>query len=159
METVTLKKDELLKAFNEGSDSEKKLLTALYPSYLTLQKITDRVKTFEDARWIVKPSPSLQAILDYKGVDPICIMAQALAKIAIITEALNEGWKPDFNDSTQYKWYPYFRMDSPGFRFNDSYYAIALTSTGGGSRLCFKSEELARYAGTQFFVLYGIFLC
>lgn len=74
-------------------------------------------------------------------------------KLLIIAEALNEGWKPNWKDSGEYKWYPWFQMQSSsGFRFVDALCCYSLSRVG--SRLCFKSEALAKYAGTKFKKLY-----
>lgn len=79
--------------------------------------------------------------------------------LIIICRALNEGWTPDWNDSNQAKWYPYFDMRSKsGFGFSYSFYVTWRTSADVGSRLCFKNEELAKYAGKQFENIYKSFL-
>lgn len=70
----------------------------------------------------------------------------------IIAQALNGTWKPDWSDSSQYKWYPWFYMNGPGFRFDHARYDF--TTSLVGSRLCFKSEAIATYAGKQFLELY-----
>ena len=80
-------------------------------------------------------------------------------KLVIITEALNEGWTPNWNDSNQFKYSPYFRVnaskDKPaGFGFSGTDYDGWLARTSVGSRLCFKSSELALYAAKQFEKLY-----
>jgi hypothetical protein len=33
-------------------------------------------------------------------------------KLVIIAQALNEGWKPDWSDYNQYKYYPWFNVRS-----------------------------------------------
>ena len=79
----------------------------------------------------------------------------AHAKLIIIAEALNEGWKPDWENGKWDKWYPWFVMGSPsgsGFSFFGA--GDWRTASRAGSRLCFKSEEIAEYAGTQFEELY-----
>ena len=76
-------------------------------------------------------------------------------KLCIIAEALNEGWKPDWNDWDQLKYYPWFEMGSPsgsGFSYGD--FVCWFAASYAGSRLCFKSRELAVYAGKQFEQLY-----
>ena len=74
-------------------------------------------------------------------------------KLFIIIRALNEGWEPNWQDSTEKKWYPYFNLVS-GFAFSSTNFGWANSAARAGSRLCFKTEELARYAGTQFIELY-----
>ncbi len=73
--------------------------------------------------------------------------------LIIIAEALNEGWKPNWGDSNEYKYYPYFDMRSGG-SFDDADCDCWDSDSYVGSRLCFKSQELAEYAGKQFEFIY-----
>jgi hypothetical protein len=74
-----------------------------------------------------------------------------------MVSVLNEGWEPDWNDSNQAKYYPYFNMGgSSGFRLCDFDDWRSLSNVG--SRLCFKSKELALYAGERFVELYKQFM-
>jgi hypothetical protein len=74
-------------------------------------------------------------------------------KLVIIAQALNEGWKPNWSDYNEYKYYPWFNMRSgSGLSYFDYVYWVTLTLVG--SRLCFKSRELAEYAGKNFKKLY-----
>jgi len=78
----------------------------------------------------------------------------AQAKLIIIAEALNDGWKPNWTNSSEWKYYPWFWMDAPGFRFYVSYCASTNAYAGTGSRLCFKTKELSDYAGKKFITLW-----
>jgi len=73
----------------------------------------------------------------------------------IITEALVGTWKPDWNDSSQRKWFPWFLMSSGGFVFGGAYCAYSYADAGYASRLCFPSEEMAEYAGRTFADVYS----
>jgi hypothetical protein len=77
---------------------------------------------------------------------------RALYKLETIIEAINkiEKWAPNWNDSSQKKWRPWFYLDSP-FRFDD---AFTDTSAGGPSHLHLPSEEIATYTGKQFIDLW-----
>lgn len=107
-------------------------------------KITDRIKTFEDACEVLGISQIYGAQL------------HAVDKLKLIAEALNEGWTPDWQNSSQYKYTPYFRHNGTAF----VYYGFNCWGSfaGVGSRLCFKNSELAIYAGKQFIDLYNEFL-
>ena len=118
--------------------------------------ITEKIKTFEDACLSLGIDPA--KALPYANPevsDQIAI--NAFAKITIIAKALNEGWVPDWDDSDQNKYYPWFWMESKaaggsgfscsGCDYGDSYSAV-------GSRLVFKSSELARYAGNHILETY-----
>lgn len=115
--------------------------------------MASKIKTFEQA-------------CKKLGYDPVKVLPKvgtmpkhhqdatvAHAKLVIITEALNDGWKPNWKDSNEWKYYPWFDMSSPSgpaFHGCDGWFSFSLV----GSRLCFKSEELAEYAGKQFQKLY-----
>ena len=79
----------------------------------------------------------------------------AYRKLKLIVAALNEGWTPDWNNGKWDKYLPWFKMGSPsgvGFSYNDydDWHSFSFV----GSRLCFKSRDLAKYAGNQFEALY-----
>ena len=159
METLKISKTNALKAYNGAKDEGKSLLTDLFGKEVFNQKITDRVKTFEDALTIVEPSDNLKTLFVYNGIDPVLLAAQAHAKLCVITEALNEGWKPNWNNSSQYKWAPWFYLNDPGFRFDVStIWNSASAGPSCGSRLVFHSEELSDYAGKQFLEIYKTML-
>jgi hypothetical protein len=74
-----------------------------------------------------------------------------------ITKALNEGWTPDWSNSNELKYYPWFEMrGSSGFRFDGA--GRWHSRSGVGSRLCFKSRELAVHAGERFTEVYKQFM-
>jgi hypothetical protein len=151
--------------------------------------ITERVKTFEDAvevlgknhiyvRQYVNTVDELRAMeLDDESKD-----ITAYLKLRIITEALNEGWKPKFTEG-EWRWSPYFQIFSNEeakrlsddeqkkllhfYAKGDAYFGLSSTFadgttsysfTGGGSRLCFKTSELSVYAGRQFVDIYFDYL-
>ncbi len=163
--TLTIEKKNAIRAYNEADDKGKKLLTDLLgEKAVTPDKITDVVKTFEDACAALGLEPGM--ILPFMHGDALAddiVSIQAFAKLTVIARALNEGWQPDWNNSTQAKYYPYFKYNgggsgSSGFGLSDYGYVCDGTYTGLGSRLVFKSAELATYAGTQFTDIYNDFL-
>ena len=83
----------------------------------------------------------------------------AYKMIKEIVTAFNEGWTPDWTNSNEGKYYPWFKMGSPsggGFSCDDcdDWY----TYSGVGSRLCYKSADLAKHAGQLFESIYKDFL-
>lgn len=111
--------------------------------------ITERVKTFEDALEVT----GRPAMPDFSNVpEDLKEYFEAQYKVVVIAEALNEGWVPNWNDHYQEKWFPWFHhpMSSSGFVFHDTHYSFSHATAGRGSRLCFKSSELAEHAGRQF---------
>lgn len=137
------------------------------------QNVMERVKTFKDAcnelgiehdKWVQdKKDLGLEA-------DVI-----AYLKLRIIAAALNEGWKPQFT-TDEYRYFPWFYLYTQseidemseeeksrvvyrsyinasavgGVAYASTYSGSSNTYTSVGSRLAFKTRELAEYAGRQF---------
>lgn len=78
--------------------------------------------------------------------------------LKVITEAKNDGWKADWNNSEQRKWFPYFWFSPSGVRFSVSICDCSDAAAGRGARLCFRSEELSDAAGIELKELYEIAL-
>ena len=127
--------------------------------------IRERIKTFDDAvAYLGEDNPFVKVYNATKGKD---IDILAYTKLRIIAAALNEepkGWRPKYQDKDgnggEYRWYPYFRAvffggsayagASAGLAYASTYDGFSFVSAGSGSRLCYKSEELAEYSGQQF---------
>lgn len=154
---LEIKKQNAIEAFNSADAKGKVMLTRLFGAKNLYDKITDRVKTFEDACEVVAPSEDLKAMLNYTGTDPDMISAQAYAKLIIIIRTLNEGWVPDWSDDDQPKYMPWFKHQS-GFGLVYVDYGSWYTHSIVGSRLCFRSSQLAEYAGKQFADIYNAYL-
>jgi hypothetical protein len=155
MQQLTISHENALKAYNAADKKGKELLELLFDKKNFNVKITDRIKTFEDALDMVEVSDETSTLLSYNGTDKDMQASQAFLKLTIIARALNEGWAPDWSNSNQYKYYPWFKYSGSGFRFNGTLFDFTTTYSTGGSRLCFHSEELAIYAGNQFIDLYN----
>lgn len=154
--TLQIDEQNARKIFAESSPEFKQTLIDTFGADYFNQKITDRIKTFEDAlKEVGDVSGNMIILLAYNGTDKDLIASQAFAKLTIIARALNQGWRPDFSDSNQKKWYPWFKYNGSGFGFSHTVYDCTFTYTYSGSRLCFATEELAEYAGTQFIQIYN----
>lgn len=122
-------------------------------------KITDRIKTFGDACKYLGINPD-----NYKlnfepgfGLNNLALATNAFIKLTIITRALNEDWKPDWNNSNERKYYPWFTMDSGrGFGLLDVAYHAGHSDVSGW--LVYESEELCRYSATQFKDIWEIYM-
>lgn len=148
MQTLQIDKNNARKLYPSAAQEFKTMLEDSFGKDFFSQKITDRVKTFEDACEVLGLDPYSQ-FTTYDSADEI-----AYKKLKIIIRALNEGWTPDWNNSSQYKWYNWFYMDT--FRFADASDRYSYSDVG--SRLCFKSRELAEYAAKQFLSEYKALL-
>ena len=124
--------------------------------------ICSKVKTYADACSILGVEPINEEELKAKGFRDDEI---ARRKLETITAALNEGWKPNFNDTDEYKYYPYFYIEpskslgaDAGLSFAYTPYAASITVAFIGSRLCFNTSAKARHAGNTFTDLYAAIL-
>lgn len=141
--------------------------------------VTERIKTFTDACNALGEEHPLVTqyrltAAAYKG-DPMTEDFIGYLKLRIIVAALNEGWEPKF-EKGEYRYFPRFyfytkeeydKLDDEvkgrcvlrsGY-YTNSYYGFDLTITYHdasysftcfGSRLAFRTRELAAYAGKQF---------
>lgn len=153
----TADKNELRKIYSEVDVPVKKLMELYHGKETFSQKITDRVKTFKDALELVELSENEKMLLAYNGKETQMISTQAHIKLSIIAKVLNEGWAPDWTNGNEAKYYPCLKYTS-GVGFSCHAYDNGRTSTSLGSRLCFKSKELAEYAAKQFQDIYNDFL-
>ena len=110
------------------------------------------IKTFEDACKKVNHDP--KNLPDISMI-PARLRKFVLAafKLAIIAEAINDGWKPDWTTYKMYKWFPWFNLSS-GCVFSNSDYNFSSAYAGAGSRLCFETEAKSDYCGKHFIKLY-----
>ena len=155
--TLQITKENALKAFNGADEKGKQLLASLLGEQVfTPQKITDRVKTFEDACVILGLNPDIRLSVSDQFLPLKSITA--FIKLSVIAMALNEGWEPDWDDDDQYKYYPWFKSSGPGLGLSYGASGYTLSNSRVGSRLCYRTRELAEYAGTQFSELYNDFL-
>jgi hypothetical protein len=69
--------------------------------------------------------------------------------LILITKALNGKWQPNWSDNNEYKYFPYFTFASD-FCFSYTNFDYGFTHTFLSSCLCFKNNELAKYASKQF---------
>ena len=151
------------------------------------QDVTERIKTFADAcsalgsnHPYVKAYDGYLAHIHQHDMDDYDLVAYL--KLRIITEALNEGWRPQFTKGERrwYFWYDLItkeqydklsdedkrRVVGRGGIYANAYYGLVFayasyassdSNTNYGSRLAFKSEKLAAYAGRQFAEIYADF--
>lgn len=163
MSTTTLEitKENVLQAYKNANSKGKGLLTDLFGKKVFQGNIQDRIKTYEDAceELGLDPEDQLPFYTKEDGNDDafkLCI--NAFTKLCIIARALNEGWIPDFTNTNQYKWFPWFRVTSAGFGLSISNFSASNTNAALGSRLCLKSESLAEYFGKQFIDIHEVYL-
>lgn len=141
----------------------------IFDSYIEAREyedITNRVKSYADACKVLGIEPMDEEGMKAQGFRPDEI---ARRQLETITEALNEGWKPNWEDTDEYKYYPYFCIEvnevktedgdtsgaSAGLSYAYTNSAASNTNAYVGSRLCFHDRETACYAGRTFTDLYA----
>lgn len=151
--TIEIKKENALKAWTEGCEDVKKVMETLFGKefFKGSNKWMEVWASFCAAH-------NLSASLPYsdpKNSDEESTNAYVM--LTHIARIKNEGWKPDWNNSSEYKYYPWFDMRSgSGFSFND--YGADRSCSFLGSRLCYKSRSLAESVGKDFLPIYEKFL-
>lgn len=156
MATIQLKdadKATVKAQYNKGTAPVKKALEALYGAEVFAPAVTDTIKTFEDACKALKLN--VKTVLAGQTATDII----AYIKLTIIARALNAGWVPDWADDNQPKYAPWFEYNpkTKRFSFSDVCHSWSQFSVVG-SRLCFRTRELAEYAAKQFVNEYNDFL-
>ena len=172
-----------LAAYNNTDAHGRELLEHLFGKEIFAQDIKDRVKTFTDALRVLGTPEELISDDFFKEQEKLGEDVVAMLKLRVIAEALNEGWKPKFEEG-EYRYYPWFYLytkeeydelddeqkgrcvlrsgvssDTGGgvacvYAVLDSSYSYSNL----GSRLAFKTRELAEYCGKQFIDIWEKFL-
>lgn len=136
------------------------------------QDPNEQIKSFEDAiRFLGIGEFDNEDYLFYMQGFPVPILANeediiskinAYAKLLTIATAWNkiDGFVADWKDTSQYKYFPWFKYDkdAAGFVFAYTIYSPANAHAAFGSRLCFKSSARAAQFGKQFIDLWNDFL-
>lgn len=187
---IDFSKDQLCAIYRSGGTEAKQAIKeALGDEFSKELPVTTRVKTFDDAvRELGEDHPTVKAWHSIKygysvsEKDPETADILAYATLRVITDALNEGWRPQFikEERRWYGWYDLISKEdyenlseddkarvvgrafnyagaSGGLVYANAYYASSYSVTHGGSRLAFKNEELAEYAAKQFGDIYADF--
>ena len=116
------------------------------------------IKSYEDACKVLNIQPiSENAVAAFPKEDRKSMLAYH--KLTVITKAINGGWKPDWNDRSQYKYFPIFYYKNAGLACASTYSTASYTAAYLGSRLCFKTEAMSDYAAATFANLYTDFYC
>jgi len=121
-----------------------------------------KIKSFSDA--CKKENINPEALPDVSMIpEEFAKAILAVYKLFIIFKAINNGWEPNWNDSSQYKYFPWFYVDASekvpsGFGFSYSDFDCGYTDTYCSSRLCTDTSEKARYMAAQFESEYKDFL-
>lgn len=184
--------EQLVALYRTGGDEARKAIKeALGDEFSELIPVTKRVQTLDDAvRELGDDQPAVKAWRSIKygysvsEKDPDTADIMAYVTLRVITEALNEGWKPQFTEGERrwYAWYDFLTKEEVegmsdeekeerrvvgragsyayavgGLVYSGALYVSTFSFTHSGSRLAFKNEELAEYAAKQFGDIYADF--
>lgn len=107
----------------------------------------NHVKLDDVANLVSEVNPKhIKALIAYNR---LCTIAQAWNKA--------DGFEPDFSNTSQYKYFPWFVYDNgaAGFVCALAHYSATSATAYIGSRLCFKTRERAMQFGKQFIDLWN----
>jgi len=157
IKTIKIEENTAKKLYKTASDELRVILEENFGKDFFSTKITDRIKTWDD---VCEELDIDDTILPYKcPKNKQQISANAFIKIQYISQVLNEGWEPNFKNTNEYKYYPYFQYKSShggGFVFYCSYDHYVCGGLGFG--FYYKTRELSDYAGNQFLEIYKEYL-
>lgn len=126
MKILKISEQKARELYRSGSQELKTILEESCGKDFFEQSIMDRIKTFEDAIEETRRPD----VPDFSCLPPdMRKHFIALYKMHVISEALNEGWKPDW-DNNNYKYYPWFVTSPSSFTFNDSNYDNSNANAG-----------------------------
>lgn len=117
-----------------------------------------KIASYEDACRVLNIQPiNEEAFNIFPKEDQRSMLAYH--KLTVITRALNNGWKPNWDDQNEWKYYPLFRYVNAGLSCAGTNNSATNTSAYLGSRLCFPTSALAKYAAEHFADLYRDYYC
>lgn len=135
-EILSITKENVLKAYNDGSEGDRALLSRLFPGKLEKKPILERVNTLEEA--------CVDLGLDIANIFADCEdeYERAETAIKIFAKALREGKPPK-----DCFYYPYFYKSGGGFSYDG--YVDDCGCTAVGARLRVDSAEKAKHLGQK----------
>lgn len=141
------------------------------------QDVNETITNFDEARAFLGGKPNNDYTVSKKVLSGNCVQLAdvtrlvqdvnpkhikaliALNELFTIAQAWNKAddFVPDFSNSMQDKWFPWFVYDkgAAGFVYASTYPAPSNTLANFGSRLCFKTRNRAIQFGKQFVGLYN----
>ena len=121
--------------------------------YNHLISVTKQVTSYETACKVLDIKPTYPKFTQCPKQDRKSMIAYH--QLTIIIRALNilpngKYWKPNFNNRYGYKWRIWWQVDEDCLGISVANHAPSYTHAFVGSRLLFRSEELADYCAKQF---------
>lgn len=83
-----------------------------------------KIASYEDACRVLNIQPINEEVFNiFPKEDQRSMLAYH--KLTVITRALNNGWKPNWDDQNEWKYYPLFRYVNAGLSYAGTYTAAA----------------------------------
>lgn len=93
-----------------------------------------KITSYEDACKVLNIQPINEEVFNaFPKEDQRSMLAYH--KLTVITRALNNGWKPNWDDQNEWKYYPLFRYVNAGLSF--AYTTAAATAAGAALGFAF----------------------
>lgn len=143
------------KRYPKATPATKKVLEEIFGKEPFIPKVEQSTK-FEDYHTIFKKmkfKDKFWLILQKRKATELtsCDM------LMIIAEVLRNGWKADYSNSEQKKWFPYHQWSesASGFVFSFTAYAYTHAFTVCGSRFALPDDKTAEFFGKNFLPLWN----
>lgn len=128
---IELTQSEIDEMFKASDAKQRSILEQFFTKPLDIR---NKIKSFKDACDALSINPNtVYSLSDTR--DEI-----AYKKLKVIVKALNEGWYPNWENESEYKYFNYFKMKGGFSCWNSNYHSIR---TIVPSALCLKSNDLA----------------
>ncbi len=151
MPKLEISDNELLTLQANATPDGRKMLQTLFGAEALRGSVITRVKSVQDAAKELNINMPVVYAREVSNTPPsIGSKIGTFVDLAIVAEALNEGWVPDWPNHQQTKYYPLYELGATDIVFIN----VAEAHSVFFVPIVYKSEELARYAGTQFLYLY-----
>ena len=150
---MEIKKEFLLSLYDNSTLEVRETLELEYGKELFKKDITEIVKKESDAQYIYNTKcKKFGDQMFYKLSENDNNYIDAFISALVISKALNEGWEPDWNNTSQKKYTVSYNSSTHTYCTCHYYYC-------NSSLIFFKSEKLAEYFINQFpdicEILYG----
>ena len=172
--------DTIIADHNEDLDSDDDGFLTPFDFTLELvecQDVNETITNFDEARAFLGGKPNIDYTVSKKVLSSNCVQLAdvtrlvqdvnpkhikaliALNELFTIAQAWNKAddFVPDFSDSMQDKWFPWFIYDkrAAGFVSAHTIHSPTSATANFGSRLCFKTQNRAIQFGKQFMGWYN----
>ena len=105
---MEISKENIIAAYKAADENGKRMLTALFGEEAVKEvAVTERIKTFEDAKTALGEEHPL--VKEWYYVENLSSDLEAYLQLRVICAALNEGWEPKFTENEE-RWYPVFYL-------------------------------------------------